>query len=189
MGRRVTGHPQDHLAARRELNGVAEQIQDDLAQMDRVSFDYLGDAGNHVANDLKALLISTEGNQTEGVFETFAEMEVDGFEVELAGFDLREIENIVDDGEQGLGRVLITPRYSYCSGLRSVARASSVIPTIPFMGVRISWLILARNSLLTRLASSAACFALTSSVSARSRSAISLRRALVRSSTRSDSDS
>ena len=36
------------------------------------------------------------------------------------------------------------------------------MPIIPFMGVRISWLMLARNSLLARLAVSAASVAVSS---------------------------
>ena len=38
------------------------------------------------------------------------------------------------------------------------------MPMIPFMGVRISWLMLARNSLLVRLASSALSLAVRNSV-------------------------
>src|SRR5271165_6108003 len=47
------------------------------------------------------------------------------------------------------------------------------MPMTPFMGVRISWLILARNSLLARLAASAASLAIFSSCSARLRSVTS----------------
>ena len=50
-------------------------------------------------------------------------------------------------------------KYSRCSAVSSVSSANSVIPSTPFMGVRISWLMLARNSLLARLAASAASFA------------------------------
>ena len=49
-------------------------------------------------------------------------------------------------------------RYSRCSGVRWVSRTRSVMPMMPFMGVRISWLTLARNSLLCRLATSAISF-------------------------------
>ena len=49
--------------------------------------------------------------------------------------------------------------YSRCSASRFVSSRSSVMPMTPFIGVRISWLIDARNSLLARLASSAACCA------------------------------
>jgi len=57
--------------------------------------------------------------------------------------------------------------YSYCSRVRSVSRISSVIPRVPFIGVRISWLMVARNSDLTRLAASAASLDCRSSVSRR----------------------
>ncbi len=45
---------------------------------------------------------------------------------------------------------LTVSRYSRCSLERSVSSARSVIPITPFIGVRISWLMLARNSLLAR---------------------------------------
>ena len=47
-----------------------------------------------------------------------------------------------------------------CSRSSSVSSSSSVMPMMPFIGVRISWLMFARNSLLARLAASAACFGL-----------------------------
>ena len=53
---------------------------------------------------------------------------------------------------------LTTSRSSRWSGLNWVSSTSSVKPVMEFKGVRISWLILARNSLLERLAASAAIF-------------------------------
>ncbi len=47
-------------------------------------------------------------------------------------------------------------RYSRCWQVSPVSSASSVMPMMPFIGVRISWLMLARNSLLARVAASAA---------------------------------
>ena len=46
--------------------------------------------------------------------------------------------------------------YSRCSGARGVSSSSSAIPITAFIGVRISWLMLARKSLLARLAATAA---------------------------------
>ena len=57
--------------------------------------------------------------------------------------------------------------YSRCSGVSGVSSSSPVMPMTPFIGVRISWLIVARNSLLARLAASAASRACRSSSSAR----------------------
>ena len=67
-------------------------------------------------------------------------------------------------------------RYSRCRGVSSVSRASSVMPMMPFIGVRISWLMLARNSLLARLAASAASLAIRSSSCASLISVMSVRR-------------
>ena len=47
------------------------------------------------------------------------------------------------------------PRYSRCSAVKSVSSANSVMPMMPFIGVRISWLMVARKSLLARFACSA----------------------------------
>ena len=57
--------------------------------------------------------------------------------------------------------------YSRCSAPSSVWSSSSVIPITPFSGVRISWLMLARNSDFEREAS-------TASASARLRSVTSV---------------
>ena len=54
-------------------------------------------------------------------------------------------------------------RYSLLLGVERISSASSVMPMMPFIGVRISWLMLARNSDLSRDASSAASRASTSS--------------------------
>ena len=62
-----------------------------------------------------------------------------------------------------LDESLTIPKYSRCSDVRSVSSVRSVIPIMPFIGVRISWLIFARNSLFARFASMARSHAATSS--------------------------
>ena len=64
-------------------------------------------------------------------------------------------------------------RYSDCSGSRSVSRVSSTIPITPFIGVRISWLMFARNSLFAQFAASAASLAARNSAASRLRAVIS----------------
>ena len=44
---------------------------------------------------------------------------------------------------------------SFCSASKLESKSRWVIPTIPFIGVRISWLMLARNSDFSRAASTA----------------------------------
>ena len=59
---------------------------------------------------------------------------------------------------------------SRCSASSGVSSSRSVMPSTPFIGVRISWLTLATNSDFSRAASSASSRAITSSCSARRRS-------------------
>ena len=75
-----------------------------------------------------------------------------------------------------------------CSVLSGVASSSSVMPSTPFMGVRTSWLMLARNVDLARLASSATSCACRRCSTSRRRPSFTASveaRAAVRSRTRS----
>ncbi|EKD40100.1 MAG: hypothetical protein ACD_75C00176G0001 [uncultured bacterium] len=56
-------------------------------------------------------------------------------------------------------------RYRSTSGETASAMARSVAAMMPFIGVRISWLMLARNWLLASVAASACCLACSSSLS------------------------
>ncbi len=62
--------------------------------------------------------------------------------------------------------VRITSTISFCADSSGVRPSTLAMPIMPFSGVRSSWLILARNSLLARSASSAAFSASFSAVSA-----------------------
>src|SRR5215469_7437665 len=76
-----------------------------------------------------------------------------GIELELAGLDLREVENLVDEAQQvSAGRIHAPQRFQ---GLfRAEARPIiSVRPMMALSGVRSSWLMLARNCDLRSLAS------------------------------------
>ena len=102
------------------------------------------------------------------------EVELDRLAVHLVGLDLREVEDVVDDREQVVGR---GPRdrapARASSSSRSESRMRSRLPMTPFIGVRISWLIVARNSDLTTDARSAASRASASRRSAARRSVMS----------------
>ncbi len=62
---------------------------------------------------------------------------------------------------------------SRCSAVSGVSMRMLVIPMTPFMGVRISWDIEARNSLLARDAKSASALALRSWLSVSTREVMS----------------
>ena len=61
----------------------------------------------------------------------------------------------------------ITPSRSRCSSESGFSAIACAMPSTPFSGVRISWLMVARKSLLARLATSAARSASSCSRAAR----------------------
>ena len=84
-----------------------------------------------------------------------AQIERRDFELNKSCFDLRIVENIVDDAQQVFAALADGLRVFRLLASSGVARSRSVIPMTPFIGVRISWLMLPRNSPLCRLADSA----------------------------------
>ena len=57
-------------------------------------------------NDFDAFCFSLPGQQVAHIGEGLDEVERTRFNVELAGFDFRKIENVVDDAQQQVGRLL-----------------------------------------------------------------------------------
>ena len=146
-------HVDGDLALLGELHGVAAEVHENLAQARRVALDEIGHGGIDVRGELQALAVRLDGEQARHVFDGVAQVELDVLEIELAGFDLGEVENVVDDGEQRASRCRGSSRCSRAGvGSRPVSSSSSVMPITPFIGVRISWLMLARNSPLARFA-------------------------------------
>ena len=77
--------------------------------------------------------------------------------------------------------LITSERYSRCSAVSGVSRQSCVMPRMPFIGVRISWLILARKALLASFASRASFAASMASSSAALRRVISCKVPITRS--------
>ena len=77
--------------------------------------------------------------------------------------------------------LITSERYSRCSAVSGVSRQSCVMPRMPFIGVRISWLILARKALFASFASRASFAASMASSSAALRWVISCKVPITRS--------
>ena len=63
---------------------------------------------------------------------------IDVLEIHLASFDFGNLQNVIDNADQCVGEL----QYDFCALAQSVTQiasgSSSVIPSTPFMGVRIS---------------------------------------------------
>src|SRR5262249_32730313 len=97
----------DHdFAALRELDRIARQVEQDLPQAPRVAPQPARRLGVNVADQFHPLDPALLGEQANRLFDGGIQVEVNRFQLELPGLDLREIEDVVDDVEQGLGRRL-----------------------------------------------------------------------------------
>lgn len=114
--------------------------------------------------NLKAFILGAGCERVCHILRRIPKTKVNSFQFQPACFDLGKIQNIIKDSQQSLGAVKGCFKEIPLFGGELRFEPSSSMPITPFMGVRSSWLIFARNSLLARLASSASLRALSSSV-------------------------
>ncbi len=91
---------QPDFAVLGELDGVVDEVRQDLAESERVAEQKFRDARRDVGQKLEPFLVRLLRRERGDGADDFVELEVGGFEVELAGLDLGEIEDVVDDGQQ-----------------------------------------------------------------------------------------
>ena len=130
---------------------------------------------------LQPLRMGSRGKDLEGLLRRIAQVRTDALELDLAGLDLRKVQDVVDDRREpppNANRF----RSGAAAGERGLLQ-QLVMPMTPFIGVRISWLMRARKSLLALLARSAASLARLASRSRASAPRLALPRLIVRSST------
>ncbi len=96
----------DDLARAGELHRVADEVDHDLAEPHRVADQRLGHARVDVVGDLQALLVRGVRQHPHRLGQGVVEAEGDALQRELLRFDLREIEDVVDDEEERVRRAL-----------------------------------------------------------------------------------
>jgi len=89
----------------REFEGIACQIEQDLADPVWVAFQGSRHVGCDRAFQHHTLSARGAAEQSGHSRNRRLQAEIDGFRLELAGFQLGKIENIVDDDEKTAGRV------------------------------------------------------------------------------------
>ena len=105
-GARTGTHAQPHLALVGELDGIAEQIGEDLLEAQWVTAITLRQVGIKFHGEGESLLARAELKQMDHVVDRLAQREGLAVDGQLAGLDLGEVEDVVEDAEQGLCRAL-----------------------------------------------------------------------------------
>ena len=93
-----------HLALRRELHRVGEQVGQDLRDATAIAAHRARDVVGEVDRQLQPLAVRGRGDDVRGGLDHLAQVEVALLELEVAGLDLRDVQDVVDDQQQLLAR-------------------------------------------------------------------------------------
>ncbi len=105
-----------HGAFGRELERIVHEIGEHLSEPDRIRPDHrLGRQGD-LRREIEALAIRPVREQPQDAFDRLADVEIERFDLQLAGLDLGQVEDVVDDGEQAFA--------GPCDHLRLAARVA-----------------------------------------------------------------
>ena len=88
-----------HVAGFRELDGVPDQVEQDLPQSDRIADDVVRNIVGDIVGQLQPFLVCLIGEEIHGLFNRVAEPELDPLEFHLAGLDLGVIQDVIEDVE------------------------------------------------------------------------------------------
>ena len=112
-----------------------------------------GTSGCMLADQLQPLLVRPHGQGSAGWRRPRPQRKIGRVQFQAAGLDLGEVEDVVDEPSRlSAADLTVCQVLPLVFGRVAVSRASSVMPRMAFIGVRISWLTLARNSSLARFA-------------------------------------
>ncbi len=95
----------DHVAALGELDGIADEVGDDLADAPDVADENARHPGVDADDEFQILVGSRPRHQEDDVLDRLGEAEALRIDGHLPGIDLREVEDVVDDGEKGVFRI------------------------------------------------------------------------------------
>ena len=94
-------HLDDDFTRGGELDSVADQVDEHLPQPGHIAAHLRRNAIVHLVGEVQLLLRRLRRQQVKRVFNARAQVKRLVLQFELAGLDLREVEDVVDDGEQG----------------------------------------------------------------------------------------
>ena len=100
----IHGEPERHAAGLGELQRVVDEVAQHLAEADRVGRDPCPLRHRHGGAEVDGLGAGAVAEEPQHIAGTFLGIDGQMLDGELAGLDLREIEDVVDDGQQAGAR-------------------------------------------------------------------------------------
>ncbi len=91
-----------HLAPLGKLDGVVDQIDQYLAQAQRIAAQEIGHGRGLVDDDLDLLALGQIGKHAGERIYLLAQVKIDLFQGQLAGLHLGQVQNVVDEQQQGI---------------------------------------------------------------------------------------
>ena len=101
---RIAVDGDQHAPDVRELDGVVDQVADHLPQPRRVGHDE-GQARIDEHRQIQPLAGRLFREQAGDILGRVGQIDLDGLQIHLPGLDLGEVQDVVDDAEQGLSRL------------------------------------------------------------------------------------
>ena len=109
-GAAIDFHADVHLSFLGELDGVAHEVEQHLPQPARVADQGVGHVRLHLVDQLQPLRVSPHGQRPQGVPDRRPQGEIAWRQFHLPGLDLGEVEQVIDEAEQVVGRGLDRPQ-------------------------------------------------------------------------------
>ena len=92
------------MALRRELDTIADEVDQNLANAARIADQLARNARRHEGTDIERLFMGLRRGDFERIRDHGLDVERNRLELDLVGFELGHIENVVDELKQMLGR-------------------------------------------------------------------------------------
>ena len=117
----------DDFPAAGELDGVADEVDNDLPQPTGVADEFVGHIRRDMHGQLQPLCGRAGRQRVQCCAERFPQVERQLLQLQFAGFDLGEVENVVEHRQQRVGRrfddVLVFALFGGEVGIEQAARS------------------------------------------------------------------
>ena len=101
---RLHAHMHADVSLLGELGGIADQVEQDLPKTQLIAEDTLGHVRGHTADQFNPLVQRLAAQCPAGLVQRFAHDERRRLELQFAGIDLRQIEDVADQRLKYIGR-------------------------------------------------------------------------------------